>query len=112
MQRRVSDLEIETYIKPKDSVFWVNEKPTKNGNKFIVYSATVMEISLCEYQGALYCTLYCPDFKINPYPNVHYSHVFKSKENAEDFAKELKHISKDNYPMCYGCKYAWKARGL
>ena len=104
-------MEIATYIKPQDNVFWVKERTYKGGKRFQVYKATVEEIHLCEYQGALYCTLYCPDFKINPYPTVHYSYVFKSRENAEDFAEQMKEISKNNMPMCYGCEYAWKGRG-
>ena len=106
-------MEIKTFIKPNDTVYWVKERWTpKKGKRFVVYEAKVEEVSLCEYQGALYCTLNCPDFKINPHPNVHYSQVFTSKVQAEDFAEALKTIHKDNPPICYGCKYAWKGRGL
>ena len=94
-------MEIKTNIKVGDHVYWV-----KDTTKSIrIYEATVEEITLCEYQGALYCTLHSPNFKLNPYPVVHYSFVFPSKEQAEEFREVMKAYiaDKSTYPMCYGC---------
>lgn len=105
-------MEIKTNIKVGDTVWWVKDRWQKNGTKkFVVYEATVEKITLCEYQGALYCELHSPGFKLNPYPNVHYSFVFSTKEMAEDFKEAMKTIPKDSMPMCWGCNYAWRGRG-
>ena len=102
-------MEIKTNHKVGDTVYWVH-----GTNKLMIYKGTIEEISLCEYQGALYCLLHSPTFKINPYPNVHYSHVFHTREQAEEFREAVK-AAKGNeslYPVCYGCRYAWKGRGV
>lgn len=104
-------MEIKTNIKAGDKVWWVKKRYTKKGEVFRVYEATVENIQLCEYQGALYCELYCPDFKLNPCPVVHYSFVFSTKEKAEDYREVMKNLSKESVPMCWGCKYAWQGRG-
>lgn len=110
-------MDIKTNIKPGDKVFWVKERlklgqGTTIVKNFFVYEATVEEIHLCEYQGALYCTLHCPSFKINPYPTVHYSNVFTTREQANSFREVLKKAEGKNWPMCYGCQYAWHGRGV
>lgn len=104
-------MEIKTNIKVGDKVWWVKERYTKKGKVFRVYEATVENIQLCEYQGALYCELHCPDFKLNPYPNVHYSFVFPTREKAGVFRDWLKNGGDEGIPMCWGCKYAWQGRG-
>ena len=99
-------MEIKTGIKIGDPVFWVKDRWTKSGNRrFVIYPAVVKDISLCEYQGALYCELDCPSFKINRNPVVHYSFVFLTKEEAAGFRDEVKYTSR--VPMCWGCEYAW-----
>lgn len=98
-------MEIKTNTKVGDTVYWVKEIKAR----WRIYEATVEEITLCEYQGALYCTLYCPDFKINPYPVVHYSYVFHTRQEAEEHKQVLQ--KSDGFPMCDGCKFAWRGRG-
>lgn len=102
-------MDIKTNKKPGDTVYWV-----KDGIKqWRVYKATIEAISLCEYQGALYCELFCPEFKINPHPTVHYSFVFLTKARAEDFKKEARKMKDKEgiMPVCFGCNYAWSGRG-
>ena len=55
-----------------------------------VYKGTIKEYSFCENQGAVYLSIHSPSFRINPYPTVHYSHCFASKERALEFAEALK----------------------
>ena len=107
-------MEIKTNTKVGDKVWWVKERFTKDGKKrYVIYEGTVEEINLCEYQGALYCTLYSPAFKINPYPTVHYSYVFHSREEAEEHRKEILKLRGGGkwVVMCDGCEYAWRGRG-
>lgn len=102
-------MEIKSNINVGDTVYWVKDKYTRDGKRRIIQEAVVEEITLCEYQGALYCTLNCPTNKINPNPVVHYSFVFPTREMAKDFADFLK--SNPVFPpMCYGCNYAFRAR--
>lgn len=91
-------LHIETEIKIGDTVWWVH-----CSNK--VYKGIVQEINLCEYQGALYCTLFSPSFKRNPYPAVHYSEVFLTRKEALEFAEYQKENPDDVLPRCMGCHY-------
>ena len=106
--------DIKTKINVGDEVWWVHE-----GIQVRKYKGTVVDISLCEYQGALYCVIHSPTFKINPNPCVHYSEVFKTKEEAEKFRKNIKNLKDRNfepedgfkfhvYPMCFGCYHYWK----
>jgi len=107
-------MEIRTNTKIGDKVYWIKDKFNKDGTiRWMMYEATVENISLCEYQGALYCELHCPSHKVNPYPVVHYSYVFHTKEEAEAHRKEMKNLRRyKDFPMCDGCKYAWKGRGV
>lgn len=91
--------EIKTNLNIGDTVWWVH-----CSNK--VYRGIIKEISCCDYQGALYCHIYSPSFKINPHPVVHYSSVFESKNEAVDFAKYQKENPDDALPMCMGCHYS------
>ena len=100
-------MEIKTGIKIGDPVFWVKDRYTKSGKKrFMIYPATVKSIRLCEYQGALYCELDSPAFKLNPNPVVHYSFVFPTKEEAAEFRSAVR--GSTSYRKCWGCEYAWK----
>ena len=76
---------IKPHIEIGDTVYWVSSQ-----NK--VYKGIVDKYSFCEMQGALYLFLLSPEFKINPYPVVHYTFCFAGKEDADDFAKELKKV--------------------
>ena len=75
---------IMAYINTKhnvgDKVWWVH----CSGR---VYGGTIKEITCCDYQGFLYCLIDSPTFKVNPFPVVHYSNVFKIKEEAKKYAK-------------------------
>ena len=88
---------IKTMHNVGDEVWWVHCSCR-------VYEGTIEEISCCDYQGALYCILNSPSFKINPFPNVHYSNVFKTKEEAKEYAKFQKR-NKGILPMCMSCHY-------
>lgn len=99
-------MEIKTNTKIGDYVWWVKQVK----GKWRIYEATVENITLCEYQGALYCELHSPDSKINPFPNVHYSYVFHTRQEAEAHREVLR--ATDGLPMCDGCKYAWRGRGV
>ena len=100
-------MEIRTNKHIGDKVWWVH----RIKDRWRIFEATIEDISLCEYQGALYCQLYSPAFKINPHPTIHYSYVFCTKEEAESHREVMK--ASDNYiPMCDGCKYAWRGRGV
>lgn len=90
--------EIKTNINVNDVVYWVH----CSGK---VYKGKVQEISLCEYQGALYCHIYSPSFKRNPYPSVHYSNVFHNKDTAKEYAVSCQENSDNVFPMCMGCHY-------
>ncbi len=90
--------DIKTKLNVGDTVWWVH-----CSNK--IYKGTVEEISCCDYQGALYCQIYSPSFKRNPYPTVHYSNVFKSKDDAKEFAEYQKENPDDVFPKCMGCHY-------
>ena len=90
--------DIVTKIKLGDTVWWVH-----CSNK--VYKGTVQAITLCEYQGALYCNIYSPSFRKNQFPVVHYSEVFLSRQEAEEHA-DYQRANPDNvFPVCMGCHY-------
>lgn len=95
--------ELKTRLNVGDIVWWVH-----CSNK--VYKGKITDISLCEYQGALYCVLHSPSFKINKTPVVHYSNVFTTRKMAEEFAEYQKANPDDVFPMCMGCHYAWNRR--
>ena len=90
--------DIKTKLNIGDTVWWVH-----CSNK--IYKGTVEEISCCDHQGALYCQIYSPSFRRNPYPTVHYSNVFKSKDDAKEFAEYQKANPDDVFPKCMGCHY-------
>lgn len=90
--------DIKTKLNVGDTVWW-----SHCSNK--IYKGTVEEISCCDYQGALYCQIYSPSFKQNPYPTVHYSNVFKSKDDVQKFAKYQEENPDDVFPKCMGCHY-------
>lgn len=100
-------MEIRTNKRIGDKVWWVH----RTKDRWRIFEGTIEDISLCEYQGALYCHLYSPAFKVNPHPTVHYSYVFCTKEEAESHREVLK-ASDNSIPMCDGCKYAWRGRGV
>ena len=95
--------DIKTTITPGDVVWWVH-----CSNR--VYKGTVQAITLCEWQGALYCEIYSPSFRRNPYPVVHYSNVFSSRHAAEEFAEYQAENPDGVFPMCMGCHYNMKRR--
>ena len=43
--------------------------------------------------------------QVMAYPTVHYSNVFKSKDDAKEFAEYQKANPDDVFPMCMGCHY-------
>ncbi len=90
--------EIKTNINIGDAVWWVHCTSR-------VYEGVVKDISCCEYQGALYCLIHSPSFKLNPYPSVHYSNVFSTRAGAQDFADYQKENPDNVLPMCMGCHY-------
>lgn len=96
---------IKTKLNIGDTVWWVH-----CSNK--IYKGTVEEISCCDYQGALYCQIYSPSFRRNPYPTVHYSNIFKSKDDAQKFAEYQKANPDDVFPKCMGCHYNAFKEGL
>ena len=86
--------------KPGDKVWWVHE------SRRAIYEGVIEDVTLNEYQGALYCLIYSPAFRLNPHPSVHYSFVFKSKEAAVDFLKYICQEDAENIPpKCMGCRY-------
>jgi len=89
---------IKTKLNPGDCIWWVH----CSGR---VYKGTIEEITCCDYQGALYCQIVSPSFKINPTPIVHYSNVFDTRERALEFAEYQKKNPDDVLPMCMGCHY-------
>lgn len=93
--------DIITQIKPNDVVYWCHHSGK-------VYKGTVQAITLCEYQGALYCEIFSPSFRRNPYPTVHYSFVFPSRDEAIEFAEAQ--TGSHDLPMCWGCKFALKGK--
>lgn len=97
-------MEIRTRIEPGETVWWVH-----CSNR--VYKGTVQAITLCEGQGALYCHIYSPSFRINPYPTVHYSDVFPSREAAQMFAAYQKENPDSVFPRCMRCHYNECGRG-
>lgn len=90
--------EIKTNINVGDTVWWVH----CTGR---IFEGVVGDIHCCDYQGALYCGIYSPSFKINPYPTVHYSCVFLTKAKAQEFADYQKENPDDVFPKCMGCHY-------
>ena len=90
--------EIVTKIKAGDTVWWVH-----CSNR--VYKGTVQAITLCEYQGALYCNIHSPSFRINQFPVVHYSFVFLSRREAEEFAEYQAENPDGVFPVCMGCRF-------
>lgn len=95
--------EIKTKLNVGDTVRWVHCT-----NR--VYNGTIEDIHCCEYQGALYCTLHSPSFKVNPYPVIHYSFVFPTLKAEKEFAEYQKENPDGVFPMCLGCHYAWNGR--
>lgn len=91
--------EIKTKLNVDNTVWWVH-----CDNR--VYKGTIEGISCCDYQGSLYCHIHSPSFKRNPYPTVHYSTVFQSRDEAEEFAEYQKENPDDVFPRCMGCHYA------
>ena len=89
---------IRTKIHVGDTVWWVH-----CSNK--VYKGIVEEITCCDYQGALYCNISSPSFKINPHPTVHYSFVFLARERAKEFAEYQKQNPDGVFPVCMGCHF-------
>ena len=89
---------IITKITPGDTVWWVHFTGR-------VYKGTVQAITLCEYQGALYCNIHSPSFRRNPYPVVHYSFVFLSRQAAEEYAEYQTQNPDGVFPVCMGCHY-------
>lgn len=95
--------EIKTQRNVGDTVWWVH-----CSNR--VYKGTIEEIRCCDYQGALYCIIHSPSFKVNPYPSVHYSNVFPNRAEAEEFAEYQKANPDGVFPVCMGCHYnKWRA---
>ena len=90
--------EIVTKIKAGDTVWWVH-----CSNK--VFKGTVQAITLCEYQGALYCELHSPSFRRNQFPVVHYSKVFLSRQSAEEYADYQKANPDMAFLVCMRCHY-------
>ena len=91
--------EIQTKLNIGDVVWWVHCSG-------MVDQGVIEGITCCDYQGALYCHIYSPSFRLNPYPTVHYSYVFKSKDEAKDFSKYQRENPDSLVPMCMGCHYA------
>lgn len=102
-------MKIKTVFVPGDKVYWVHGDGALP-QYVAVYRGIIDEIRLCEYQGALYATLYSPDFNVNPHPVVHYSHLFRTEEEAKAFADAMVDMP-DEAPMCYGCKFHFSGRG-
>ena len=96
--------EIKTKLNVGDTVWWVH-----CSNR--VYQGVIEDIECCDYQGALYCNIHSPTFKINPRPVVHYSFVFSTKAQAKEFAAYQKANPDGVLPKCMGCRYAWNRRG-
>jgi len=92
--------EIVTRIKPGDTVWWVHDAATVR-----VYKGVVQGIELCEPQGALYCRIYSPSFRINPHPIVHYSKVWQTRAEAEEYAGYFRENPDDVLPVCMGCHF-------
>ena len=95
--------EIKTELNSGDTVWWAH-----CSNK--VYKGTIVNIHCCDYQGALYCEIHSPSFRLNPYPVVHYSNVFLTREGAKSFAEYQRENPDDVLPMCMRCHYAWNRR--
>ena len=89
--------EIKTGLKVGDIVWWVHCT-----NK--VYKGEIKELSFCEGQGAVYCHIYSPTFRINPYPAVHYTNCFSSKEEAKEAVKWLNDNERHGMIRCDRCK--------
>ena len=96
-------MEIVTRKVPGDVVYWVH----CSGK---VYKGTVQAVTLCEEQGALYCYIYSPSFRRNPYPCVHYSAVFPDRNQAKDYAAYQTENPDGVLPICMGCHYNAKER--
>lgn len=93
----MKDLSEQPNIKIGDTVWWVH-----CSNKS--YKGTVKEYSFCEGQGTVYLNIFSPSFQINPYPTVHYSHCFTTREQAEKFAAYLE--SKNTFcKRCDRCEF-------
>lgn len=90
--------QIKTKHNVGDNVWWVHCSCR-------VYEGTIVDISCCDYQGFLYCLISSPKFKANPFPNVHYSNVFKTKKEAQEYAKYQKRNPDGVFPMCMSCHY-------
>ena len=79
----MKDINEQPHIKIGDTVWWVHYS-----NK--CYKGTVKEYSFCEGQGAVYLHIFSPSFRRNPYPVVHYSFCFLTREQAKKFIEYLK----------------------
>lgn len=97
--------DISTHTRIGDTVWWVH----CSGK---VYKGCVQAMTICEEQGAIYCHIYSPSFRRNPYPTVHYSEVFLSREQANEFAEIMQENPDGVFPMCGGCHYSLKIRGI
>lgn len=93
--------EIRTMYNVGDTVWWVH----CSGR---VFKGIIENIACCDYQGALYCEIHSPSFKVNPHPTVHYSFVFSSRKAAQEFAEYQKQNPDAVFPKCMGCHYAWR----
>ena len=91
-------IEIKTGLKAGDKVWWIH-----CSNR--IYYGTIKEFAFCEGQGAVYCYIDSPTFKLNPYPTVHYTHCFSTKEEAKDVVKYLKEEEKHGMIRCDRCKF-------
>ena len=98
--RELAQAHKENRVLPEGDVVWWVHCSGK------VYQGVIEGITCCDYQGALYCHIYSPSFRLNPYPTVHYSYVFKSKDEAKDFSKYQRENPDSLVPMCMGCHYA------
>lgn len=82
-------------------VYWI-----ASDNKVRV--GTVLDVSLCEYQGALYLELNSPTFKKNPYPTVHYSNCFSTRDEADELARELRDTKGWGLKRCDRCEFEYR----
>lgn len=99
-------IEIVAELQPGDTVYYIHDNAFKiSGKRTSVIKATIQSIDLCEYQGALYCNLYAPSFRRNQHPTVHYSRIFKTRSDAQDYADYVDENPDGVWPVCMGCHY-------
>jgi hypothetical protein len=89
---------IKTRFNPGDRIWWVH----CTGR---IYEGIIGEIHCCDYQGALYCEVASPSFKVNPFPTVHYSNIFKTEQEAKEYSQYQTENPDDVVPMCMSCHY-------